>query len=119
MRRIILFFLLAIPAGGFSALQWLKRYVFSRAMNLQDFNRVRYAFGIDNPAATLQQAWSDLRHGRPTGDKAWSFELFKNVLAEWAKLDAHRAAFFLSLVILFWVMVSLALAIALILVVLL
>lgn len=107
--RVILFFLVVLPCAGFSALQWIKRYIFNRAsMNAQDRMRVEHAFGIIDPDMDLW--WHQFFHGDGTS-AAWSFELAKNVASEWCKLDAQRAVKFLSLIILFWVTVSLMLGI--------
>lgn len=109
--RIILFFTVALPLSGFSALQWIKRYISNRsAMNYQDRMRVEHAFGITDP--DLELAWHRLFHGDGI-NRRLGYHLWKDILSEWGKLDVQRAVKFLAMIAGFWFLVSLALAIAL------
>lgn len=96
--RVLTFFALILPSAGFSALQWLWRYIWHRStMNEQDAGRVAWCFGITSPK--LAEAWE-----RYFADR--SYENRKNVAAEWAKIDPHRAVFFMAMVAGFWVIVA-------------
>lgn len=108
--RLLLFFTVILPCAGFSSLQWILRYIFSRAgMNDQDRRRVEYSFGITSPG--LEVAWQRALHG-DVDSKAWGFHVLKDVMSEWVKLDAQRGGKFLSMLAIGGALISLGAGVA-------
>jgi hypothetical protein len=109
LYRLFFFFVIVIPCAGFSALQWMYRYIFSRlSMNEQDNARTSRFFGIPWAGSgrptfvvpTSAPAWERLHSGDDTNDiRPYAFHLIKDIMSEWIKDDNQRAGKVLSFII--------------------